>query len=185
MKLALLPFCMVLHLFTATALVPPTSNVIRLHLPYNRTSNSSSQLVGPIPPRPVPPHEIDAVTCIKRPKMTHINPETCTQVFGALATAPTAKELKRYSRGTTSLGWSPCHLDLKKARGGSAIELTLEHIVNAANAVLIDCARDQGAGWVHLYADVPWYILVYGDLRSETPMPLSNDTTSSVDTSTA
>ena len=176
---------MVLHVFTATALVPSISNVIRLHLPYNRTSNSSSQLVAPIAPRPLPPHEIDAINCIKRPKMIHIDPEICVEVFGALVTSPTAKEPKRYSKGTTSFGWSPCHLDLKKARGGSTIELTLEHIVNAANAVLIDCAQDQGAGWVHLYAEIPWYILVYGDLRSEMPKPLSNDTTSSVDTSTA
>ena len=178
MKLALPPFCMVLHFFMATALVPPTSNIIRLHIPYNRTSN-------PISPPPLPPHEIEPVTCIKRPKMTHLDPETCTQVFGALITAPTAKEPKRYSKGTTSFGWSPCHLDLKKARGGSAIELTMEHIVNAANAVLIGCEKNQGAGWVQLYSELPWYILVYGDLRSKTPMPLFNNTTSSVDTSAA
>lgn len=172
MRLLHLPLYFILGTLTTQAL-PASGTAISLF----RNTTSLSTHGNPLPPEPA----IDAITCLDKPKFFHISPATCTAVFGALVTAPAAQTPKWYHRPKTEFGWSPCHLELRKARGYTSLEITIVELVNAAHTVLTTCEQHQGAGWASLIPEAPWYVLVYGNLRSSSPITLLGTSNSSND----
>lgn len=70
-----------------------------------------------------------------------------------------------YPGPTTQFGGSPCYIQLKRAWGETVMRLSMEDVVLAANDVLEQCERYQGAGWAQFFPRLPWYLLVYGDVR--------------------
>lgn len=59
------------------------------------------------------------------------------------------------------------------------LEITLEEIVTVARSVVLHCETEQGAGWMQIFNDIPWYVFVYGSVRLESPASSSNTTESS------
>ena len=124
------------------------------------------------------------ITCLDKPKFHPLHISTCSNVFSALVHAPTAEVPKWYA-ASKDFGWAPCHVQLKKARGTSVIELSIVDIVNTAAAVVETCESHQGAGWAQFLDREPWYLLVYGDVRLEPPSKLPKSNNSSVEVSAA
>lgn len=90
-----------------------------------------------------------------------------------------------YSRETTNFGWSPCHIQLKKSTGRMGIEITVQEVVTVASSIVVQCGEEQGAGWMEIFHGLPWYVLVYGGVRLESPTSSSNTTESSGEVGTA
>jgi len=63
--------------------------------------------------------------------------------------------------------------------------MSIEEIVTVANSVVVQCEKEQGAGWMKIFHGLPWYVLVYGSVRLESPVSLSNTTESSGEVSIA
>ena len=158
--------CSILFASTAIALLLPNFDGRLMSIaPLASSSNHSLENI-------TLPSTIDPITCIEKPKLYHIDPGICANVFGALANTPTARDVKRYDRGTTSIGWDPCFMELKRARGETTLELRMVDILDAANAILVTCEKHQGAGWAHLLTDGHWYLFLHGCDQRRRPLCL-------------
>ena len=175
MWLSSLSYYLTVPVFATTVFPLPESH--RMHV-----ANSLLQASGSLTHNITRPFGKEWITCLDKPKFHPLHTSTCSNVFGALVHAPTAEVPKWYNDASKDFGWAPCHVQLKRARGTSLIELRIVDIVNTATAVVEACESHQGAGWAQLFPEGHWYLLVYGDVRSESPLelPKSNDTLAEV-----
>lgn len=122
-------------------------------LQLNTTHHNVTRLLG------------DSLDCIRKPRMFPIDKNICKPIMDRLLRSPDPGMDRIYPSSTTQLGGTPCYLQLKRAWGESVMRLSMEELVLAANDVLERCDRFQGAGWVQFFPHLPWYLLVYGDVR--------------------
>ena len=97
--------------------------------------------------------------------MYQIDKEICKPVLDRILELDGPQEERIFTESTTSLGGSPCYLQLKRSQGSTVMVLSLQDIVVAANGILDYCDKYQGAGWAQFYPRSPWYLLLYGDAR--------------------
>ena len=107
----------------------------------------------------------DPLDCIKKPRMYHIDIHICKPIMDRLLRLPNPEVDRVYPASTTQLGGSPCYIQLKRSWGKTSMQLSMEELVLTANDVLEQCAKYQGAGWAQFFPTLPWYLLVYGDVR--------------------
>lgn len=107
----------------------------------------------------------DSQDCLRKPRMFHIDVHICQPVMERLLRLPEPDVERIYPAATTQLGGSPCYIQLKRAWGDSVMQLSIQDVVLAANDVLEQCAKYQGAGWAQFFPRLPWYLLVYGDVK--------------------
>ena len=97
--------------------------------------------------------------------MYQIDKEICKPIMDKLLEVEDAQVDRLFNVPTTKLGESPCYIQLKRSRGPSVMVLSLQDIVTAANGILDQCDKFQGAGWAQFLPELPWYLLIYGDAR--------------------
>ena len=139
-------------------------------LPSVEPALSSLTTIPPLRPKPSrhnatslrDPYPVD---CIRKPRLYHLNIGLCKPITDRLLAEPHADEQKRFFESTTQLGESPCYIELKRASGGTVLELTAQELVLAVQGVLAHCDKYKGAGWAQVLPEIPWYDQVYGDPR--------------------
>ena len=128
---------------------PTSYSTITLDLPYNNTWQ--------------PAHE--PITCIKKPKMLPIDQLVCKPILDRLTAGPGAEEYQDYYDSSTQISNLPCCIELKRSYGATSFTISNSEIEKAASAVMVQCEKFQGAGWLQFIPDMPWYLLVYGGTR--------------------
>ena len=122
-------------------------------LQLNTTHHNVTRLLG------------DTLDCIRKPRMFPIDVHICRPIMERLLQLPNPEVDRIYPGSTTQLGGTPCYVQLKRAWGDTVMRLSMEDVVLAANDILERCDRYQGAGWAQFFPKLPWYLLVYGDVR--------------------
>ncbi|KAI4235319.1 MAG: hypothetical protein L6R40_006492 [Gallowayella cf. fulva] len=138
--------------------LPPSSSN-----PFTNTS-LSSPLSAPIRGDPEPQPLPERISCITKPRLRRITPQTCALTIEPLVNNPPASQVRKYySAPLTRIGGSPCHIELRKSVGKGVIRISDEQIGYAAFDVLKACEAKGGAGWGQFEHSWGWYIFVYGD----------------------